>query len=70
MFIVECHFCLIRLNNRKARLARTAAKDVRPVAADVDNQVSDRQRGPTIGSHGSAVSAGIHHVEENVFFPM
>lgn len=46
------------LNNRKARLARTAAKDVRPVAADVDNQVSDRQRGPTIGSHGSRVSAG------------
>ncbi|KAJ1379416.1 nodulin homeobox [Sesbania bispinosa] len=43
------------LNNRKARLARTA-KDVR--AADVDNSVSDKQRGPVLGSSDSPDSLG------------
>ncbi|KAJ1383581.1 NDX1 homeobox protein [Sesbania bispinosa] len=43
------------LNNRKARLARTA-KDVR--AADVDNSVTDKQRGPVLGSSDSPDSLG------------
>ncbi|KAF7823558.1 nodulin homeobox isoform X1 [Senna tora] len=37
------------LNNRKARLARTA-KDVRAAAADVDTPVPDKQREPIPGS--------------------
>lgn len=45
----EYSFCMcqIRLNNRKARLARTA-RDVRPTA-DVDYPVPDKHRGP-VGS--------------------
>ncbi|KAL1361705.1 hypothetical protein HN51_010037 [Arachis hypogaea] len=49
------------LNNRKARLARTA-KDVK--AADGDNQVVDKQRGSMLGTHdlpdnhGDASNAG------------
>lgn len=57
MFVIECHFCHIRLNNRKARLARTA-KDVRPVTADLDNPVSDRQKEAALGSHESPISQG------------
>ncbi|CAL5200207.1 unnamed protein product [Lathyrus oleraceus] len=45
------------LNNRKARLARTA-KDVRPVTADLDNPVSDRQKEAALGSHESPISQG------------
>jgi hypothetical protein len=52
MFVMECHFCHIRLNNRKARLARTA-KDVQPAGDDVDNPVSDRQRESALGPHDS-----------------
>ncbi|XP_061373197.1 nodulin homeobox-like isoform X2 [Gastrolobium bilobum] len=43
------------LNNRKARLARTA-KDVR--AADVDNPVPDKQRRPLLGPYDSPESLG------------
>lgn len=57
MVVIECHFCHIRLNNRKARLARTA-KDVRPATADVDNPVSDRQKGAVLGSRDSPISPG------------
>ncbi|XP_054793939.1 nodulin homeobox-like [Prosopis cineraria] len=39
------------LNNRKARLARTA-RDVR-AAADVDTSVPDKQKGPVLGSYDS-----------------
>ncbi|KAL5082466.1 hypothetical protein RYX36_010887 [Vicia faba] len=45
------------LNNRKARLARTA-KDVRPVTADVDNPVSDKQKGAALGCHDSPIAPG------------
>lgn len=41
----------IRLNNRKARLARTA-RDVK-AAADVDYLAPDKQRGPVLGSYDS-----------------
>lgn len=53
--MVEFHVCHIRLNNRKAKLARTA-KDVRP--ADVDNSVPDKQRGKAVGSSDSPDSPG------------
>ncbi|XP_027345575.1 nodulin homeobox-like isoform X2 [Abrus precatorius] len=43
------------LNNRKARLARTA-RDVR--ASDIDNPVQDKQRGPALGSSDSPDSPG------------
>ena len=52
---MEFHVCHIRLNNRKARLARTA-RDVK--AADVDNQVPDKQRGVGLGSYDSPESLG------------
>ncbi|WJX69540.1 hypothetical protein P8452_53767 [Trifolium repens] len=49
------------LNNRKARLARTA-KDVRPAGDDVDNPVSDRQRESALGPHDSPNVPGQHVV--------
>nr|KYP58577.1 hypothetical protein KK1_013991 [Cajanus cajan] len=45
------------LNNRKARLARTA-RDVRAAAGDADNPVPDKQRGPVPGSYDSPDSPG------------
>lgn len=54
---MKFHVCHIRLNNRKARLARTA-KDVRPSAADVDNPIPDKQRGSVLGSHDTTNSPG------------
>lgn len=45
------------LNNRKARLARTA-KDVRAAAGDADNPIPDKQRGPVPGSYDSPDSPG------------
>ncbi|XP_061375735.1 nodulin homeobox-like [Gastrolobium bilobum] len=54
------------LNNRKARLARTA-RDVR-AAADVDNPVPDKQRGPVIGSYDSPDSPGdASHAKKDLF---
>lgn len=55
IYFLASLICLIRLNNRKARLARTA-KDVR--AADVDNPVPDKQRGLVLGSHELPDSLG------------
>lgn len=53
--------CCIRLNNRKARLARTA-RDVKAAAGD-DNPVPDKQRGPVPGSYDSPGSPGdVSHV--------
>ncbi|KAG4384712.1 hypothetical protein GLYMA_13G332300v4 [Glycine max] len=49
------------LNNRKARLARTA-RDVKAAAGD-DNPVPDKQRGPVPGSYDSPGSPGdVSHV--------
>lgn len=49
--------CLInRLNNRKARLARTG-KDVRPTL-EVDNSLPERQGGPVLRSNYSPESPG------------
>ncbi|XP_027927191.1 nodulin homeobox isoform X1 [Vigna unguiculata] len=45
------------LNNRKARLARTA-RDVRAAGGDVDNPVLEKQRGPVPGSYDSPESPG------------
>lgn len=54
---MEFHVCHFRLNNRKARLARTA-KDVRAAVGDADNPVPDKQRGPVPGSYDSPDSPG------------
>ena len=49
------------MNNRKARLARTA-RDVKAAAGD-DNPVPDKQRGPVPGSYDSPGSPGdVSHV--------
>ncbi|KAG2371351.1 Nodulin homeobox [Vigna angularis] len=45
------------LNNRKARLARTA-RDVRAAGGDVDNPVLEKQRGQVPGSYDSPESPG------------
>ncbi|WVY99512.1 hypothetical protein V8G54_025582 [Vigna mungo] len=45
------------LNNRKARLARTA-RDVRAAGGDVDNPVLEKQRGPVPVSYDSPESPG------------
>lgn len=54
IYILSCLIC-IRLNNRKARLARTA-KDV--PAADVAKSVPDKQRGPMLGPYASPDNYG------------
>lgn len=54
------------MNNRKARLARTA-KDVRTVAVDVDNPVSDKQGGPALGSNVSPDGPGDASHARNFF---
>ena len=59
--------CHIRLNNRKARLARTA-RDVRAAAADVDNPVSDKPKGLVLGSCDSPDSPGdTSHTRKDLF---
>lgn len=45
------------MNNRKARLARTA-RDVRAAGGDVDNPVLEKQRGPVPVSYDSPESPG------------
>ncbi|CAJ2660809.1 unnamed protein product [Trifolium pratense] len=50
------------LNNRKARLARTANKDVRPAGDDVDHPISDRQIGSALGPSDSPNGPGQHVV--------
>ncbi|XP_027339938.1 nodulin homeobox-like isoform X2 [Abrus precatorius] len=57
------------LNNRKARLARTA-RDVRAATGDVENSVLDKQRGPVSVSYDYADSPGdVSHASKDLLIP-